>query len=209
MAEKNISQAVIARLPRYYRYLTELKEQGMERISSHELSSLMRVTASQIRQDFNNFGGFGQQGYGYNIEYLHHEIGNLLGINEKHDMILVGAGNLGTAIMGYISQREMPYSFVAAFDINPALIGKSISGIPIYPIEDIQAYIQNNGIQIAALTVPRAEAIKMAEILVNSGIMAIWNFAHIDLHVPENIQVENVHLLDSLLKLSYNFRNRQ
>ena len=209
MTEKTISQAVIARLPRYYRYLTELKTQGIERISSHELSTLMRVTASQIRQDFNNFGGFGQQGYGYNIEYLHHEIGNLLGINEKHDMILVGAGNLGTAIMGYISQREMPYSFVAAFDINPQLIGKSISGIPVYSTEEMSEYIEKNHIQIAALTVPRAEAIEIADVLVKSGITAIWNFAHIDLHVPADIQVENVHLLDSLLKLSYNFRNKQ
>ena len=209
MAEKEISQAVIARLPRYYRYLTELKEEGRERISSQELSAIMRVTASQIRQDFNNFGGFGQQGYGYNIDYLHQEISKLLGVEERHDMILIGAGKLGQAIVGYINQKELPYSFTAAFDIDPGRIGQTIGGVPIYSMEELPEYIRAHRPRIAALTVPRTEALSVAEILVAENMEAIWNFAHIDLQVPDSVVVEKVHLLDSLMKLSYNLRSKQ
>ncbi len=209
MAEKGISQAVIGRLPRYYRYLGELKTQGVERISSHELSKLMHVTASQIRQDFNNFGGFGQQGYGYNVLYLHNEIGNLLGIHKKHDMILIGAGKLGQAVVGYINAKDMPYSFKAAFDINKDLIGTKVGDLPVMSMEDMPSYALENHIEIAALTVPRTVAVETAEKLVACNIRAIWNFAHIDLRVPEHIEVENVHLLDSLMRLSYNLQRHQ
>ena len=209
MENKPISQAVIGRLPRYYRYLEELKNADVERISSQELSRLMHVTASQIRQDFNNFGGFGQQGYGYNVAYLHNEIGNLLGINLRHDMILIGAGKLGQAVIGYINGKELPYSFKAAFDINPSLHGISVNGVTIYPMEEMGDYIRDNHISIAAMTAPRTEAVKIAEKLVEYKIKAIWNFAHIDLRVPESIKVENVHLLDSLMKISYNLASTE
>ncbi len=209
MNDKDISQAVISRLPRYYRYLGELKEQGIERISSRELSELMHVTASQIRQDLNHFGGFGQQGYGYNVPYLQEEIGNLLGCHQKHDMILVGAGKLGQAIVGYINGKDMPFVFRGAFDIDPAVIGKTIGNTRIYPMEDLKKFVKAHNIDMAALTVPRTEAVKTAELLTECRIKGIWNFAHIDLHVPSDIKVENVHMLDSLMKLSYNLQSME
>jgi redox-sensing transcriptional repressor len=203
---KNISQAVIGRLPRYYRYLGELKDEGVERISSQELSKEMHVTASQIRQDFNHFGGFGQQGYGYNTEYLYNEIGKILGLDQKHNMILVGAGNLGSALVRYMNFRNRGFFFKAAFDINEALYGKQIAGITVYPLDSIADYIRENEIDIAVLTIPKAGAVKVAEVLSTCPIKAIWNFAHTDLELPERIQVENVHLSDSLMRLSYEIR---
>ncbi len=208
MEERRISRAVISRLPRYYRYLEELRNQGVERISSQELSELMHVTASQIRQDFNNFGGFGQQGYGYNVEYLRDEIGNLLGINNHHNMILIGAGNLGLAVMNYLNARRLPYLFKGAFDINPELFGRIYSGVEIMPTERMHGFIEENGIDIAVLTVPRTAAVRVAEELISTPIRGIWNFAHVDLPVPDSIKVENVHLLDSLMKLSYSLRDQ-
>lgn len=204
--EKRISQVVIARLPRYYRYLGELREQGVERISSQELSRIMHVTASQIRQDFNHFGGFGQQGYGYNTEYLYTEIAKILGLDHKHSMVLVGAGNLGSALTRYMNFKNRGFFFHAAFDINEELQGKTVGGIPIYPLEQLEAYITEHQIEIVVLTIPKAEAVKIAERIVKCPIKAIWNFAHTDLHVPEEIQVENVHLSDSLMRLSYEIR---
>ena len=166
---KGISQAVIGRLPRYFRYLGELKDEGVERISSQELSGLMKVTASQIRQDFNNFGGFGQQGYGYNVEYLYREIGKILGLDKQHNFVIIGAGNLGRALGNYLNFERRGFIFKGMFDANP-----------------------------------ETSAVEVADKLVANGIRAIWNFAHVDLNVPEGIQVENVHLSDSLMKLSYN-----
>ncbi len=203
MAEKEISQAVISRLPRYFRYLGELKDQGIERISSQELSDIMKVTASQIRQDFNNFGGFGQQGYGYNVEYLYDEIGKILGLGREHTLIIIGAGHLGQALSGYNNFFNRGFIFKGAFDLNPDLHGKKIRNIEIRPIEEIEQFVRDNKIEIAVLTIPKDQAVPMAEKLVNCGIKAIWNFAHVDLDVPENVQVENVHLSDSLMKLSY------
>ncbi len=206
METREISQAVIGRLPRYYRYLGDLKEQGVERISSQELSSLMHVTASQIRQDFNHFGGFGQQGYGYNTQYLYDEIAKILGLNQTHNMILIGAGNLGSALVNYMNYRNRGFIFKAAFDRNDALIGRSIGTITVHPMEELTSFIRDNKIDIVVLTIPKQEAVKVAEKLVNSPIKAIWNFAHTDLHVPSSIQVENVHLSDSLMRLSYNIK---
>ncbi len=203
MAEKEISQAVIGRLPRYYRYLGELKDQGIERISSQELSDIMKVTASQIRQDFNNFGGFGQQGYGYNVEYLWEEIGKILGMGREHTLIIIGAGHLGQALSGYNNFFNRGFIFKGAFDLNKDLHGKKIRDIEIRPVEEIEQFVRDNKIEIAVLTIPKDQAVPMAEKLVNCGIKAIWNFAHVDLDVPENVQVENVHLSDSLMKLSY------
>lgn len=202
--EKEISQAVISRLPRYFRYLGELKDEGVERISSQELSELMQVTASQIRQDFNNFGGFGQQGYGYNVEFLYTEIGKILGLDKPHYLIIIGAGNLGQALGNYMNFERRGFILKGIFDKNPDLYGKEVRGIPVQPMEMMEQYVRENEVDIAVLTIPKTGAVKVAEILVNSGVKAIWNFAHVDLHVPEGIQVENVHLSDSLMKLSYN-----
>ncbi len=206
MEEKDISQAVISRLPRYFRYLGELRDEGIQRISSRELSELMHVTASQIRQDFNNFGGFGQQGYGYNVEYLYDEIGKILGLDSSHSMIIIGAGNLGQALVNYMNFRNRGFYFTAAFDINPAIIGQKIGDVPILSMDELPEYIRIHETDIAVLTVPKQEAKEIAKTLVGGRIRAIWNFAHIDLPVPPEIQVENVHLSDSLMKLSYNIR---
>lgn len=206
MDNREISQAVISRLPRYYRYLGDLKEQGVERISSQELSSMMHVTASQIRQDFNHFGGFGQQGYGYNTQYLYDEIAKILGLNQTHNMILIGAGNLGSALVNYMNYRNRGFFFKAAFDQNPELIGKKIGGVEIHSMDDLETIISDDEVDIVVLTIPKQQAVKVAEQLAKYPIKAIWNFAHTDLHVPARIQVENVHLSDSLMRLSYNIK---
>ncbi len=209
MEEKEISQAVIGRLPRYFRYLGELKDEGVERISSQDLSELMKVTASQIRQDFNNFGGFGQQGYGYNVEYLYTEIGKILGLDKQHNFIIIGAGNLGRALGNYLNFERRGFLFKGMFDSNPALVGQDVRGIRVMSMEEMENFVQQNEIDIAVLTIPKTSAVEVAERLVNNGVKAIWNFAHVDLNVPEGIQVENVHLSDSLMKLSYNINRYQ
>ena len=204
MEEKSISKAVIKRLPRYYRYLGELIEEGIERISSNELSAKMRVTASQIRQDLNNFGGFGQQGYGYNVPYLYEEIGKILGLDKTHHMIIIGAGNLGQALANYVKFEKSGFKIVGVFDINPVLKGISIRGNGIRMMSELPEFLQKEDVQIAALTVPKSSAAEIAELLVQNGIKAIWNFAHLDLNVPKDVIVENVHLSESLMRLSYN-----
>ncbi len=204
MEEKEISKAVIKRLPRYYRYLGELIEEGVERISSNDLSKKMKVTASQIRQDLNNFGGFGQQGYGYNVKYLYTEIGKILGLDILHPMIILGAGNLGQALANYVDFEKRGFELVGIFDINPVLEGMGVRGIENKIISDFPFFLQEKKVEIAVLTLPKNRAADMAEILVKNGIKAIWNFAHIDLDVPEDVIVENVHLSESLMTLSYN-----
>lgn len=204
MEEKGISQAVIGRLPRYFRYLGELRDDGVERISSQELSELMSVTASQIRQDFNNFGGFGQQGYGYNVEFLYKEIGKILGLDKTHHLVIIGAGNLGQALGNYINFEKRGFILKGIFDKNPQLHGKKVREIEIQPMEMVEEFVRENNIDIAVLTIPKTSAVEVAEVLAANGIKAIWNFAHVDLNVPKGIQVENVHLSDSLMKLSYN-----
>ena len=198
-----ISSSVIKRLPRYYRFLGELKKQGVTKISSRELSEKMGFTASQIRQDLNCFGGFGQQGYGYNVESLYVEIGNILGLNKSHHLILIGAGNLGQALANYMNFEKRGFIITGIFDINPKLIGKTVRNIPIRSMEEMPGFIKENDIDIAVLTIPKAGAVKVAAQLVECGIRGIWNFAHVDLEVPDNVLVENVHLSDSLMKLSY------
>ena len=209
MEEKKISKAVIGRLPRYYRYLGELIEEGVERISSNELSVRMKVTASQIRQDLNNFGGFGQQGYGYNVKYLYAEIAKILGIDQQHNLIIIGAGNLGQAIANYTNFERRGFLIKGMFDINPKLIGLVIRGIEIRSVDELESFIKANDIQIAALTIPKTKAPEIADRLVKAGIKAIWNFAHTDLVVPEDVVVENVHLSESLMRLSYRVSNRK
>ena len=181
MENREISKAVITRLPRYYRYLT----------------------ASQIRQDLNNFGGFGQQGYGYNVKYLYTEIGKILGIDRQHNLIIIGAGNLGQAIANYANFEKRGFMIKGMFDINPRLIGLVVRGIEIRGVDDLEQFIKDNDVQMAALTIPKTKAPELADRLVNAGIKGIWNFAHLDLNVPDDVVVENVHLSESLMRLSY------
>ncbi len=204
--EKDISQAVIRRMPRYYRYLGELLDEGVERISSNDLSNRMKVTASQIRQDLNNFGGFGQQGYGYNVQYLYDEIGKILGLDQQHNIIVIGAGNLGQALANYVKFEKLGFKIVALFDVNPELKGKSVRDIPILMLSELDDYCANNQVDIAALTMPKSKADSIAQKLVDLGVKAIWNFAHVDLDIEKNedVVVESVHLSDSLMQLSYN-----
>ena len=204
-----ISKAVIARLPRYYRYLQELIDQGVERISSEELSRLMKATASQIRQDLNHFGGFGQQGYGYNVKSLYKEIGKILGVEENHHIIVLGAGNLGRAIVKYNGFSQHGFNFCSLFDVDEALCGKSVNGVRIRAISEVEEYVRKHDIDIAALTIPVDKAREMSVLLYNAGIRYFWNFTNIDLRLPEDAIVKDVHLLDSLLELSYRISNEK
>ena len=197
-------------MPRYYRYLGDLLDSGVERISSNELSRKMKVTASQIRQDLNNFGGFGQQGYGYNVQYLYNEIGKILGLDSSHQMIIIGAGNLGQAIANYSKFEKLGFVTIAMFDIDPGVVGSRVRDIPVYHMNDLDDFCRNNKIDIAALTMPKSVAETIAEKLADNGIKAIWNFAHVDLAVEnQGVVVENVHLSDSLMQLSYNIARNQ
>ncbi|MBQ4283854.1 MAG: redox-sensing transcriptional repressor Rex [Lachnospira sp.] len=208
MEEKKISSAVIRRLPRYYRYLGELIESGVQRISSKELSDRMKVTASQIRQDLNNFGGFGQQGYGYNVKYLYDEIGKILGIDRKHNMVIIGAGNLGQALVNSGDFAKRGFIIKGIFDNNKELEGKSVNGVSVMMMDNLKKFIKNNDIEIVALTLPKEAAREVAKDVCEAGITAIWNFAHTDLSLPEGVIVENVHLSESLMRLSYNIANK-
>lgn len=206
---KKISSAVIRRLPRYYRHLGELMESGVSRISSKELSARMKVTASQIRQDLNNFGGFGQQGYGYNVKYLYDEIAKILGIDHKHSMVIVGAGNLGKAIINYADFEKRGFIIEGIFDIDTKLKGKTVRNIPIRMMDELSAFIKDKNIEIVALTIPKEAAKSIADTVVEAGAKAIWNFAHTDLNLPDDVIVENVHLSESLMRLSYNIANKR
>lgn len=209
MSNNNISTAVINRLPRYYRYLGDLMENEVVRISSKELSKRMKVTASQIRQDFNNFGGFGQQGYGYNVEYLYTEIGKILGLDKNYNMIIIGAGNLGQALANYKDFEKRGFNVVGIFDVNPRLSGMSIRDIEIRNMEELEDFIKNNTIHIAALTIPKMQATKVAKELVELGIKAIWNFAPVDLNLPSDVILQNVHLAESLMQISYALKAKE
>ena len=207
MADKKISAAVIKRLPLYYRYLSELLDNGIESISSGELIKQMKVTASQIRQDFNNFGGFGQQGYGYNVPYLKNEIGKILGLDRDYHVIILGAGNLGHALANYAGFEKRGFVVSAVFDVSPDKIGKKIGHTMVYDMKDLEGYVKGHTVDIAALTLPKSIAPAVAKQLVQYGVSAFWNFAATDLNLPGNIAVENVHLAESLMRLSYNISN--
>ena len=209
LEHRKISRAVISRLPRYHRYLGDLLEEGVERISSNDLSKKMQVTASQIRQDLNNFGGFGQQGYGYNVKYLYTEIGKILGLDKTHNFIIIGAGNLGQALANYASFERSGFILKSLFDVNPRLEGMSIRGVQVRMMDELVDFLANNEIEIAALTIPKSKAVEVADILVENGIKANWNFAHTDLTLPKDVVVESVHLSDSLMQLSYNINQRK
>ena len=208
MKEKQISKAVIKRLPRYRRYLRELQKKGIEKISSKDLSNLIGYTASQIRQDLNNFGGFGQQGYGYNVKYLYNEIGKILGLDKTYNMIIIGAGHLGQAIANYVKFEKRGFRIIGIFDTNPDLEGTTIRGIQIMTDDKLPAFLNSHDIDIATLTLPKTGAEEIAPLLVKGGVKAIWNFAHTDLDLPSDIVVENVHLSESLMQLSYNINRK-
>ena len=200
-----VSNSVIKRLPRYYRFLGELKEQGVVRISSKDLSNKMGFTASQIRQDLNCFGGFGQQGYGYNIESLYNEIGKILGVNKTRKAILIGAGNLGKAVALHMSFEERGFNLIGVFDKNKALVGQMLRGLPIRHIDDLFDFCKDNSPSVAVLCISSPAAKELAPQLVDLGIKGFWNFSHYDLKVThKDIIVENAHLGDSLMTMVYN-----
>ncbi|MCX7903307.1 MAG: redox-sensing transcriptional repressor Rex [Caloramator sp.] len=198
-----ISMAVVRRLPKYYRYLGELLRNDVERISSKELSERIGFTASQIRQDLNNFGDFGQQGYGYNVRALYEEIGKILGLNKHYNTVIVGAGNIGQAVANYTNFERLGFHLLAIFDRNPKLIGISIRDKVIQDVDNLEEFLKSNHVDIGIICVPKEQAQKIADIFVRCGIKAIWNFAPTDLNVPDDVIVENVHLSESLLTLSY------
>jgi len=208
MTTKKISNAVINRLPRYYRYLGELLENEVIRISSKELSERMGVTASQIRQDLNNFGGFGQQGYGYNVDYLYNEIAKILGLENHYSVVVIGAGNLGQALANYTDFEKRGFVIKGLFDVNPRLVGISVRGIEVRDMDTVADFVRENDVDIAILTVPKVKAPLIANELVESGVKGIWNFAPVDLEISDtHVVVENVHLSESLMTLSYRIKN--
>jgi len=206
---KKVSEAVIKRLPRYYRHLSQLIEQNIDRVSSNELSERMRITASQVRQDLNNFGGFGQQGYGYNVTVLYEEIGRILGIDSELDCVLVGAGNLGHALANYANFTRRGFHIKAIFDNSEDLIGQEINDIKILPIDEIYDFIKNNGIHIAMLAIPAVSVKDVVDGIIEAGIKGIWNFSYLDVSVPDNIALVNVHLSDSLMTLAYKINEKK
>jgi len=201
--KRSISMAVIKRLPKYHRYLSELLRNDVDRISSKELSEKIGFTASQIRQDLNCFGDFGQQGYGYNVRELYAQISEIVGLSNEYKTVIVGAGNIGQAIANYNRFEKLGFKLEAIFDANPKLSGIKIRDIAIDDIDKLEQYIKSNPINIGIICVPAVNAQKVCDILVNNGVKGIWNFAPVDLVVPEDTVVENVHLSESLLTLTY------
>lgn len=204
MSKNAISNSVIRRLPRYYRFLGELENQEVVRISSRELSEKMGLTASQIRQDFNCFGGFGQQGYGYNVKELREEIGGILGVKSENPTILLGAGNLGKAIATHMDFHKRGFNLIGIFDLNPELTGKVIGDLEVKSTDILHEFCSENKPVAAVLCIPKAAAVDEANRLVSYGVHAFWNFSHYDLKIAhKDVIVENVHLGDSLMTLSY------
>lgn len=204
-----VSNAIIRRLPRYRRYLNELRKQGVKKISSNELSELIGYTASQIRQDLNTFGGFGQQGYGYSVDSLFNEINKILGLDREYKTIVVGIGNLGQAITNYTYYYKIGFNIVGLFDVNPKLVGLSINDVLVRDFSEMSDFVKENDIDIAIICVNRENAQKVTDVLVDAGIEGIWNFAPVDLDVPNDVAVENVHLSDSLHTLSFLIRSNE
>lgn len=205
MSEKTISRAVISRLPRYYRCLEELVIAGKDRVSSTELAEMMKVTASQIRQDLNTFGGFGQQGYGYNVRHLFEEMGKILGLDRDHKMIVVGAGNLARAFTHYSGFKHIGFHIVGLFDNNPAVIGKPFNELPVMPMQELASFVQKENVEIGILAVPWESAKDALSAMLDAGIKNIWNFVPGDLgiEIPDDVIIESEHLSDSLIQLSY------
>ncbi len=203
----NISSAVIKRLPRYHRCLGELLKEGKMRISSADFSALMGVTASQVRQDLNCFGGFGQQGYGYNIKFLYNKISELLGVDEGYNAVIIGAGKLGCALAATHMFERRGVNRIAMFDIDPEVIGTKIYGVPVYSVDDLSDFCQSNNIHIGVLTVPKEAAFDIAKTLADAGVLGIWNFANMELKLDDSsVVIENIHLGDSLMTLCYEMK---
>jgi redox-sensing transcriptional repressor len=205
--KKKVSIAVIRRLPRYYRYLSDLLSMDIKRISSKELSSRMGITASQIRQDLNCFGGFGQQGYGYNVELLYNEIGNILGVNKEFKTIIIGAGNMGHALAHYGNFKKRGFNIIGIFDVNPNVVGTVINEMEVMHLDTIDEFIAKNKVDIAILTVPHENTREVAERVAKLGVKGLWNFSPMDLKLPYDTVIENVHLSDSLMVLGYKINN--
>ena len=199
--------AVIRRLPRYFRYLHDLIRMDIKRISSRELSERMGITASQIRQDLNCFGGFGQQGYGYNVESLFNEISRILGVDNRFSCIIIGAGNMGTALANYENFRNRGFDIIAIFDVDPRKIGKTVNGMEIMSMDSLADFVKNHKVDIAMLTVPHASVTEVAEKVTGLGIKGIWNFSPHELRLGNDAIIENVHLSDSLMVLGYRLRS--
>ncbi|CAK7024734.1 redox-sensing transcriptional repressor Rex [Tissierella carlieri] len=206
--DNKVSITVIRRLPKYYRYLGDLLNKGINRISSQELSKMTGFTASQIRQDLNNFGGFGQQGYGYNVEELHSQLGKILGLETIYRAVVAGAGNLGQAIANYKGFEDAGFKVLSLFDKNPKVIGLKIRDIEIRDVDTMVDFIKENNVDIGIITSPRDSAQELADTFIKAGVKGIWNFAPIDLNVPEDMIVENVRLNESLFTLSYFLREK-
>lgn len=207
--EKKVPSVVVKRLPRYYRYLSELLSQGITRISSNALSDKMNVTASQIRQDFNYFGGFGQQGYGYNVEHLYEQIGEILGLNDGDTMVIVGAGNLGKALASHDTFEKRGFKLVGVFDNNSELIGTNINGIKITSVDFLEDFLDKNRIDIGVITVPHSAVEETAEKLVKHGVKGLMNFSYMELKFDKDVAVENIHLSDPLMTLSYKIKQNK
>ena len=205
---KVISKAVIKRLPRYRRYLGELKKRGVEKISSKDLSELIGYTASQIRQDLNNFGGFGQQGYGYSVANLYDEIGNILGLNKDYKIVIVGYGRLGQAMASYIEKNEKQFHIAGIFDVSDKAKDECFKDTKVYAFGELGDFVRKNGIDIGVITVPREQGQMVADTLAEAGVKGIWNFSSVDLEIPERISVENVHMSDSLHALAYYMKDK-
>ena len=195
--------SVVRRLPRYYRFLDYLNKEGVVRISSRELAEKMGLTASQIRQDLNCFGGFGQQGYGYNIKVLYKEISTILGLDREYKMVIVGTGNLGQALANYTKYYKLGFPIIGMFDVNPKIIGLRINDIEVMDSENLLDFLNSNHVDIGIITTDKAAAQSVADKLVEGGVRGIWNFAPCDLKVPKNVPVENVHVTDTLNSLVY------
>nr|WP_325303628.1 redox-sensing transcriptional repressor Rex [uncultured Dysosmobacter sp.] len=209
MKKENISDAVIRRLPRYYRQLTDLCGRGVVRISSHSLGQEMNITASQIRQDFSCFGEFGQQGYGYNVEELRSEIGHILGVDKDHHLIMIGVGNLGRALLQNFKFSQTGFSVDAAFDVAPNVIGTVVNGVAVHSMDSLEEYIRTHVVDVVVMTIPQAVAQETASRLIELGVHGFWNFTNIELSSANpDVKFENIHFADSLLTLSYRIANR-
>lgn len=201
-SERNVPAVVIKRLPRYYRYLGDLLEQDITRVSSGALSKKMNVTASQIRQDFNYFGGFGQQGYGYNVEFLYNAIGEILGLHDEDTIIILGAGNLGRALANHNQFSKRGFKIIGIFDTDKEIIDTFVNGIKVMSADMLESFLKKHRVDIAILTLPKEAAQKTADILANGGVKGLLNFSYMELKLPSGISVENVHISDAMMTLS-------
>ena len=209
MKKQKISDAVVHRLPRYYRYLDDLYNKGVVRISSNSLGTKMDITASQIRQDLSCFGEFGQQGYGYNVAELRSEIGHILGIDKGHRLIVIGAGHLGHALLQNFDFEKVGFRIDSAFDVSPALIGTEIRGVTVHSMDELEDYVASYHPNVAVLTVPQSVAQPLADRLIGLGVRGFWNFTNVELSCADpDVKFENIHFADSLLTLSYRIANR-